>query len=206
MRDPILRTAIAAFALAQVSLALPPQLNARQSIDFDLVDSTPDPIVKPDDTRNFDAAAAIASVIAEIKEDPLPQEKRALEVRDIVVSTYPGYAVNQALGRAAINAPLDCNKKVSCPLTYSNILAKCKLQDTYMGVKLFTSTAFDTSLCAAACTAQSQYNIAYPPKDRPPQTCQFYNTYALYKNNEYQGQYWLDYVCIAQCQCPLTNA
>lgn len=59
-----------------------------------------------------------------------------------------------------------------------------------MGVKLFTQTGFDTSFCAAACSAQSQYNTAHPPQDRPAQTCQFYNTYALYKNDMYQGQYW----------------
>lgn len=59
-----------------------------------------------------------------------------------------------------------------------------------MGVKLFTQAGFDTSFCAAACTAQSQYNTAHPPSDRPAQTCQFYNTYALYKNDVYQGQYW----------------
>lgn len=103
----------AAFALTQLVSALPPHLITRQSIDFDLVDSTPDPTIKPDNTTNLNVAAAIASVIAEVKENPLPQAKRSLQARDIVVSTYAEYTANQPIDNAAINAPLDCNKKVS---------------------------------------------------------------------------------------------
>lgn len=88
MRDQTLKAAFAACALAQLASALPSQLYARQSIDFDLVDSTPDPTVKPDNTTNLNSVAAIASVIAEVKANPLPQNKRSLQARDIVVSTY----------------------------------------------------------------------------------------------------------------------
>ncbi|KAL8964199.1 MAG: hypothetical protein Q9183_004623 [Haloplaca sp. 2 TL-2023] len=38
-------------------------------------------------------------------------------------------------------------------------------------------------------SAQSAYNLRNPPKNAPAQTCQFYNTYAMYKNDVYQGQY-----------------
>ncbi|KAL8998610.1 MAG: hypothetical protein Q9169_002361 [Polycauliona sp. 2 TL-2023] len=147
------------------------KLVARQSIDFDLVDSTPDPTVPPDDRSHFNRAAAIAAVVADINADPLPQ-KRSRETRDVVVATYPGYTANIQVANASISAPLDCNKR-----------------DTYMGAKLFTNVAFDTALCAAACSAQSAYDLRHPPANGLAKTCQFYNTYAMYKNDIYQGQY-----------------
>jgi hypothetical protein len=103
---------------AQVISAAPhasdAKLQARQSINFDLVESAPDPSVQPDDTSNYHPAAAIASVIAEVQAgNPLSERKRALEARDIVVSTYAGYTANIPLGNLAINAPLDCNQRVS---------------------------------------------------------------------------------------------
>jgi len=58
-----------------------------------------------------------------------------------------------------------------------------------MGVKIFTSGPFDVLLCAAACSSQSEYNIAHLPADGIPQTCQFFNTYVLYDNNQAVGQY-----------------
>jgi len=58
-----------------------------------------------------------------------------------------------------------------------------------MGYKLFQNQPFDVSLCAAACSAQTQYNLAHPPQDGQPMTCQFYNTYILLKNGENVGQY-----------------
>ncbi|KAI6909135.1 hypothetical protein KC318_g4057 [Hortaea werneckii] len=67
------------------------------------------------------------------------------------IATPDGYQPPVALGDAAINAPLDCNKK-----------------DTYMG---------------------SKYNLAHPPKNGVAQTCQFFNTYILYKNSQSVGQY-----------------
>ncbi|RMZ16858.1 hypothetical protein D0860_00786 [Hortaea werneckii] len=88
------------------------------------------------------------------------------------IATPDGYQPPVALGNAAINAPLDCNNK-----------------DTYMGVKIFTKGPFDAGLCAAACTAQSKYNLAHPPKNGVAQTCHFFNTYILYKNSQSVGQY-----------------
>ena len=155
----ILSAAVMTAALTRVTLGVPEgagaKLQARQSIDFDLVDSVPDPVIQPEDVSNFDPAAAIASVIAEVKAGgPLAERKRALESRDILVSTYPGYTDNFALGNVAINAPLDCNEKVPtvslpCCLPMHPLT---EIQDTYLGVKLFTKSAFDTALCAAACS------------------------------------------------------
>ena len=116
MRSGTLKAVSAASLSFNLALALPGlngrKLETRQDINFKLADSTPDPTVRPDDTSNFNPAAAIASVIAAISASPLPQSKRSLEARDIVVTTYAGYTDNALIGNAAINAPLDCNKHV----------------------------------------------------------------------------------------------
>lgn len=88
------------------------------------------------------------------------------------IDTPNGYSPAVYLGNAAINAPLDCNGA-----------------DTYMGPKIFTEGAFDAGRCAAACTAQTNYNLEHPPQNGKPQTCQFFNTYVLYENNKAVGQY-----------------
>ncbi|KEQ92848.1 hypothetical protein AUEXF2481DRAFT_362462 [Aureobasidium subglaciale EXF-2481] len=150
-------------------------LSRRQDIDFDLVDDTADPLKSPTDTRNYNQASALAAVISDINSDPLPQQETQsanLASRDIVVTTIDGYTPNTFLDSAAINAPLGCNKA-----------------DTYMGVKLFNTGPFDTTLCAAACTAQTKYNLKHPPSTGKAATCQFYNTYEMYRNDVYQGQY-----------------
>jgi hypothetical protein len=76
------------------------------------------------------------------------------------VAPVTGYTGPDCLGNAAINAPLDCNGTV----------------DTYLGAKIFTAGPFDPSLCAAACSATSAYNLRHPPATGSPKTCQFYNT------------------------------
>lgn len=58
-----------------------------------------------------------------------------------------------------------------------------------MGSKIFTNGPFDPKLCAAACTAQSEYNLRHPPKNAPAQTCQFFNTFFVLKNGVPEGQY-----------------
>lgn len=58
-----------------------------------------------------------------------------------------------------------------------------------MGVKLFTTGPFDAGLCAAACTAQTEYNFAHPPSVGEPQSCTFFNTYLLLDNGANVGQY-----------------
>lgn len=82
-----------------------------------------------------------------------------------------GYDEPIDLGDATINAPLDCSG-----------------HDTFMQSKFFTSGPFDANLCAAACSAQSVYNLAHPPTTGEPKTCQFFTTYLLYKNGVALGQ------------------
>jgi hypothetical protein len=159
MKAKILSAVAITATLARVTSGVPEvnvaKLQARQSIDFDLVDSAPDPTVLPNDISTTDPEAAIASVIAEVRAgSPLSERRRALDTRDIIVGTYPGYTANILLDNVAINAPLDCNQKVNS-FSLTRLLPMhllMKYQDTYMGVKLFTESAFDTALCAAACS------------------------------------------------------
>lgn len=89
------------------------------------------------------------------------------------IAPQPGYTGPTYLGSAAINAPLDCSGA-----------------DTYIQPKVFTDGPFDAGLCAAACSAQSAYNLRHPPTDgTKPKTCQFFNTYMLLKNGVPEGQY-----------------
>lgn len=79
---------------------------------------------------------------------------------------YGPYGPALVLGNKAINAPLDVNGF-----------------DTYMGSVVFSTGAFDATLCAAACDEKSKYHLAHPPSDGTPvQTCQFFNTYLIYIN------------------------
>lgn len=69
---------------------------------------------------------------------------------------------------AAINALYDCNNAY-----------------TYMGYMEFSDgVAYDPTRCTAACSAQSEYNLA----NGINQTCQFVNAYLLLKNGQVQGQ------------------
>lgn len=89
------------------------------------------------------------------------------------ISSPSGYTGPVTLIDAAINAPVDCNGA-----------------NTYLGLKTFPATdVFDTTRCAAACSEQSAYNLAHPPKKRKPQTCQFFNTYVQYRNGVSEGQF-----------------
>ncbi|KAF2967563.1 hypothetical protein GQX73_g5964 [Xylaria multiplex] len=87
------------------------------------------------------------------------------------VPTIPGFN-GVSLGNAAINAPLNCLG-----------------QDTYMGSKIFTSSYFDVGLCAAACTAQNEYNTAHPPSEGLPKICKFFVTFLSQRNGSPEGQY-----------------
>ncbi|KAI1124305.1 hypothetical protein F5Y10DRAFT_31946 [Nemania abortiva] len=86
-------------------------------------------------------------------------------------ATIPGFS-GEALGNAAINAPLNCLG-----------------QDTYMGAKIFTTSFFDVGLCAAACTSQNEYNLAHPPSTGSPKLCNFFVTYLSEVNGSPEGQY-----------------
>ncbi|KAG9644531.1 hypothetical protein KCU69_g17997, partial [Aureobasidium melanogenum] len=153
--------------------AILPILARRQDIDFNLVDEAPEPTVAIDDSSNYNQQAAIDAVVSEVEANPLPQRRDTdLHRRDIVVETSSGYTSNVQIQDAAISAPKNCQGS-----------------DTFLGSKLFTTGPFDTTLCAAACTAQSEYNVRHPPAGGVAKTCQFYNTYAMYRNGVYQGQY-----------------
>jgi hypothetical protein len=156
-------------ALSVSIVALPTKDNLidlprRQDIDFALADSLPDPT---NTSSTYNETSAIEKVIADVDANPLPQ------IVDVNRRDTSGYGLSISLKNAAINAPLNCNGS-----------------DTYMGSKLWNDDYFDEGRCAAACTAQSVYNLKYPPVKGPPRTCQFYNTYVLLKNGGKQGQYW----------------
>jgi hypothetical protein len=38
--------------------------------------------------------------------------------------------------------------------------------------------------------SQTAYNMGFFPNGHTYQLCQFYNTYAVYKDGNYRGQYW----------------
>lgn len=111
MKAAFVSVAVATALLNDMVSAFPRSitLEARQDIDFDLVDSSPDPTMLPDDSTNYNPTAAISAVVAEISSNPLPQQRRSVQRRSIVTNTYPGYTDNIAVGNAAINAPSDCN-------------------------------------------------------------------------------------------------
>jgi hypothetical protein len=88
------------------------QVQRRQALDLDLIESTPDPDRQPDDDTNYNPKAAIQSVIAEVEGHPTPLESQPIDKRNIIISPYIGYTDNIRLGDAAIDAPLDCNNKV----------------------------------------------------------------------------------------------
>lgn len=50
---------------------------------------------------------------------------------------------------------------------------------TYLGYKLFQDGPYDANLCAAACDAQTAYNIAHPPASGYTPLCAAFNTYQL---------------------------
>ena len=80
----------------------------------------------------------------------------------------PGYT-GTYVGNAAVNAPLDCNG-----------------HSTYITYKEFSDgQPFSAARCAAACEAETQYNIQYL---NSKSICRFFNTYLLLKNGVPQGQ------------------
>ncbi|KAJ2992055.1 hypothetical protein NUW58_g2302 [Xylaria curta] len=93
------------------------------------------------------------------------------------IPSVPGFD-GVSLGNAAINAPLNCLGK-----------------DTYMGSKIFTTSFYDTGLCAAACASQNEYNTAHPPSTGSPKICQFFVTYMAHRNGSPEGQ-----VCVMYTQ------
>jgi len=90
-----------------------------------------------------------------------------------------GYTGPTALNNATMNAPLrDCSN------TW-----------TYLGYKLYQSGPYDPALCGAACTAQTQYNLAHPPSSgASPVQCAAFGSYLLTMTNS-TGAYPLGQMC-----------
>ncbi|KAF2737647.1 hypothetical protein EJ04DRAFT_487589 [Polyplosphaeria fusca] len=85
------------------------------------------------------------------------------------VDNVPGYKGTFAYDKA-IQAPSDCNGR-----------------DTYITQKYFgDGKPFDAARCAAACEAETQFNIDHL---NSRSICRFFNTYIMYKNGQSQGQY-----------------
>lgn len=61
--------------------------------------------------------------------------------------------------------------------------------NTYLGAKIFPGAAFDPSICAAACTAQTRYNLAHPRGDGSVSSCVFFNVFLLSVDDMPQGLY-----------------
>lgn len=72
----------------------------------------------------------------------------------------------------------------SGPLDLGTAVMQAPLYDaantwTYLGYKLFQDGPFDVKLCAAACDAQTQYNVAHPPSTGYTPLCAAFGTYQL---------------------------
>lgn len=89
---------------------------------------------------------------------------------DKPLPTVDGFKTPTSLP-AAINAPLDNG------------------YDTYNGMRLFNDNPFDPSLCAAACEAQTEYDMTHPDSDGTYKPCNFFVTYILTKNGVPLGTY-----------------
>jgi hypothetical protein len=98
-------------------------------------------------------------------------QKFHLERRVSSAPQVNGYAASASIDGSALAVPVDCTG-----------------YDTFMGSLYFSGDPFDPSLCAEACTAQSQLNQIFPPADGPVQTCQFFNTYQLLRNGLLEWQ------------------
>jgi hypothetical protein len=94
-----------------------------------------------------------------------------------------GWLGPQALGNAALNAPLwDCTN------TWS-----------YLGYKLLQAGSVDPRLCATACDAQTKYNKDHPATSsdgtpKPAVACNAFGSYILTKNNA-TGSYQQGQMC-----------
>lgn len=95
-----------------------------------------------------------------------------------VGGTISGWTDPLSLNDATMNAPLrDCGD------TW-----------TYLGSKLFQEGAFDVNLCAAACDAQTAYNLAHPPSTGYTPVCAAFGTYLLTKTDS-TGAHVLGQMC-----------
>ncbi|CAD0088339.1 unnamed protein product [Aureobasidium mustum] len=89
------------------------------------------------------------------------------------IATPAGYNAGVYLGKATINAPLDCTG-----------------DNSFLQPQVVGNGVFDANLCAVACNQQASYARQHPPADGSfNKMCSFFNTYILYKNGTSLGQY-----------------
>ncbi|KAH7051317.1 hypothetical protein B0J12DRAFT_599886 [Macrophomina phaseolina] len=113
---------------------------------------------------------------------------------DKVGPPIPGWNDPLKLNDAAMNAPLR-----DCAGTW-----------TYMGYKLLNDGPFDVKKCAAACDAQTAYNIAHPPASGYVPLCAAFGTYLLTKTTSsgsvIQGQMCTMYTSAWDAQYAVNRA
>ncbi|KAF1983223.1 hypothetical protein K402DRAFT_424003 [Aulographum hederae CBS 113979] len=122
-------------------------------------------------------ALLCAAGLATALDDPMPMTvdfdpRQRIPAHTITVRTMGGYSNHTFLNNGAIAAILDCNG-----------------EDTYIGMRWFRPGPFDTTLCAMSCSSQNALEHMHPPAHGRLRTCQFYNTYTVWKNRVYQGQH-----------------
>lgn len=99
----------------------------------------------------------------------------------VVIAGSNGYTSD------AIAAPIDGWNE---PLKLNDATMSAPLRDcagtwTYMGYKLFNDGPYDVNLCAAACDAQNEYNIAHPPTNGDNLAlCAAFGSYQLTQNTK----------------------
>ncbi|KAI1331441.1 hypothetical protein F5Y16DRAFT_268412 [Xylariaceae sp. FL0255] len=99
----------------------------------------------------------------------------------VVVAGSNGYMKTRVPAISGFNGISIGNNAINAP-------SNCLGEDTYMGSKVFSTSYFDPSLCAAACDSQSEYDEEHPGSG-PVETCQFFVTYLVEDNGNAQGQY-----------------
>ncbi|GME48836.1 Carbohydrate-binding protein [Neofusicoccum parvum] len=109
---------------------------------------------------------------------------------------HVGIAGSNAYTSYKVGGPVD---GWTAPLSLNDAAMNAPLRDcggtwTYMGYKLFQDGPFDSSLCAAACDAQSAYNLAHPPSTGYTPMCAAFGTYLLTKTNS-TGSYIQGQMC-----------
>ncbi|KAK0644898.1 hypothetical protein DIS24_g8457 [Lasiodiplodia hormozganensis] len=113
---------------------------------------------------------------------------------DKVGPNIDGWDTPLRLNNAAMNAPLR-----DCADTW-----------TYMGYKFFNDGPFSVEACAAACDAQTEYNIAHPPSSGYVPLCAAFGTYLLTKTTSsgsvIQGQMCTMYTSAWDAQYAVNTA
>ncbi|KAJ4331916.1 hypothetical protein N0V87_008774 [Didymella glomerata] len=111
-----------------------------------------------------------------------PQDSNG-EAFHVVITGSNGYSkISKALPSAdKFKAGTSLPAGVSAPLDNG--------YDTYNGMRLFNNNPYDPALCAAACQAQTDYEMAHPDSNGKYKPCNFFNSYILTQNEVPLGTY-----------------